>query len=294
MHVEPLRYFIDDGDAIADPTGCEGRMLATECCIVTAPTDALNALKACIRQAGADVEDIVAAPRAAGIAALTEEERELGALVIDLGAGAIGIAAFAGEGLVHCETITVGGVRLTRDLALKLETTFAAAERVKLAFGAVAGACDRREAVQAPKLGVDGRLEHSTTLRGVISDTLSPRLVEMLLMVRERLSRAGFHGDNAPQLVVLVGGGAQIPGIRDLARQTLGLPVRLGRPNQRSGFDHSDAGPGFAAAAGLLRYRLDTPSLEDVEESFAPSLNALASVMRSSACRAWEWLRENF
>lgn len=294
LHVEPLRYVIDDGEPVADPTGCEGRMLATECCIVTAPTDALNALKACIRQAGAEVEDIVAAPKAAGIAALTEEEREAGALVIDLGAGAVGIAAFAGEGLVHCETIAVGGVRLTRDLALKLETTFAAAERIKLAFGAVAGACDPREAVQAPRIGVDGRLEASTTLRGVITETISPRLVEMLLMVRERLSRQGFHGDNAPQRVVLVGGGAQIPGIRDLAQQTLGLPVRVGRPHQLSGFDHGDAGPGFAAAAGMLRYRLDTPSLEDVEDSFAPSLHALASVMRSSASRAWDWLRENF
>src|SRR5262249_38217205 len=139
-----------------------------------------------------------------------------------------------------------------------------------------------------------GRLEAATTLRGVISETLQPRLAEMFLAVRERLSRAGFHGDNAPQRVVLVGGGAQIPGIRDLAAQTLGLPVRVGRPNQLSGFDHGDAGPGFAASAGLLRYRLDTPQLEDVEESFAPSLNALASVMRSSAGKAWDWLRENF
>jgi cell division protein FtsA len=294
LHVEPLRYMIDEGEAIADPSGHAGRMLATEACVVTAPTEALNALKACIRAAGAEVEDIVAAPRAAGLAALTADERENGALVIDLGAGAIGIAAFAGEGLVHAETISAGGVRLTRDLALKLETTFAAAERVKLAFGAVAGACDPREAVQAPRLGVDGRLEAATTLRGVISETLSPRLVEMLLAVRDRLARAGFSGANAPMRAVLVGGGAQIPGVRDLAAHALGMPVRLGRPLELCGFDHGEAGPGFAAAAGLLRYRLDTPSLEDVEETYAPSLHAFASAMRSSAGRAWEWLRENF
>jgi cell division protein FtsA len=294
LHVEPLRYMIDDGEAVADPAGREGRMLATECCVVTAPTEALNALKACIRQAGAEVEDIVAAPKAAGLAALTEEEREMGALLIDLGAGSVSIAAFAGEGLVHAETISIGGVRLTRDLALKLETTFAAAERVKLAFGAVAGACDPREAVQAPRLGLDGRLEAATTLRGVISETLSPRLVEMLLMVRERLSRAGFHGDHGPQRAVIVGGGAQIPGIRDLAAHTLGMPVRIGRPLELCGFDHGEAGPGFAAAAGLLRYRLDTPSLEEVEDACAPSLHAFASAMRASAGRAWEWLRENF
>jgi len=294
LHVEPLRYMIDEGEALADPTGQAGRMLATECCVVTAPTEALNALKACIRQAGAEVEDIVAAPKAAGLAALTEEEREMGALLIDLGAGGVGIAAFASEGLVHAETIGVGGVRLTRDLALKLQTTFAAAERVKLAFAAVAGACDPREAVQAPRIGLDGRLEAATTLRGVISETLSPRLVEMLLMVRERLSRAGFHGEHGPQRAVIVGGGAQIPGIRDLAAHALAMPVRMGRPLELCGFDHGEAGPGFAAAAGLLRYRLDTPSLEDVEDAYAPSLQAFAAAMRGSAGRAWDWLRENF
>lgn len=294
LHVEPLRYTIDDGEPIVDPYGQQGRMLAVEACVVTAPTEALNALKACIRQAGAEVEEIVAAPKAAGHAVLTAEERAAGALLIDLGAGSIGLAAFAGEGLVHAETITAGGVRLTRDLAMRLQTTFAAAERIKLHFGAVAGACDPREAVQAPKLGLDGRLEAATTLRGVIADTIGPRLVEMLLSARERLARAGFCGENAPARAVLVGGGAQIPGIRELAAEALGMPVRIGRPFELCGFDHGDAGPAYAAAAGLLRWRLDTPTLDDVEETFQPSLAHAAHMMRNAAAGAWTWLRENF
>jgi cell division protein FtsA len=294
LHVEPLRFVIDDNDPIADPLGQPGRMLAVEACVVTAPTEALNALKACIQLAGADVEDIVAAPRAAGLAVMTAQERAAGALLVDLGAGSLGLAAFAGEGLVHAETISVGGVRLTRDLALKLETTFAAAERVKLAFAAVRGACDPREAVQAPKLGLDGRLEAATTLRGVIADTMTPRLVEMLLLARDHLVRAGFSGDNAPQRAVLVGGGSLVPGIRDLAAETLGMPVRIGRPFDLSGFDHGEVGPAYAAAAGLLRWRLDNPTLDDVDEAFQPSLAHAADAMRSAAGNAWTWLRENF
>ncbi|MBC7769511.1 MAG: cell division protein FtsA [Phycisphaerales bacterium] len=294
LHVEPLSYSIDDGEPIADPHGHSGKMLAVEVCAVTAPTEALNALRACIQQAGAEVEDIVAAPKAAALAVLTQEEREQGVLVIDLGAGATGVSIFMQDALVHAETISLGGVRLTRDLAAKLQTTFAAAERVKLHFGAVANACDPREAVQAPKLGEDGRLEASTTLRGVIADTMHPRLQEMLLQVRQQLQRAGFDHEDGPQRAVLVGGGALIPGIRDLAIETLSMPVRIGRPFELCGFDHGDAGPAYAAAAGLLRHRFDNPSLEDVEDNFQPTLAHFASTMRNSARGAWGWLRDNF
>jgi cell division protein FtsA len=294
LHVEPLRYTIDDGEPIADPVGKAGAMLALEACVVTAPTAALNALKQCIQQAGVEVEEIVAGPKAAAFSALTQDERDAGAVLLDLGAGAVGVSAFSAEGLVHAETIAAGGVRLTRDLAQRLETTFAAAERVKLAFGAVGGACDPREAVQTPRLGPDGRLEASTTLRGVIAETMTPRLAEMLLTVRDRLMRAGLTGEDTPRRVVLVGGGALIPGARDLAAEVLRLPVRVGRPFELCGFDHGEAGPAYAAAAGLLRYRLDNPTLDDVEESFQPTLAHAAALMRDTASNAWNWLRENF
>jgi cell division protein FtsA len=165
---------------------------------------------------------------------------------------------------------------------------------VKLHFGAVGNACDPREAVAAPKLGVDGRLEASTTLRGVISDTLTPRLVEMLLTVRDRLNRAGFAGAEGPQRAVIVGGGAMIPGIRELASEVLGMPVRVGRPLELCGFDHGEAGPAYAAAAGLLRHRLDNADLDIVDDSFQPSLAQVGTSVRNAVHGMWNWLRENF
>lgn len=294
LHVEPLHYSIDDGENIADPLGHPGKMLAVEACVVTAPTEALNALRACVRQAGAEVEEIIAAPKAAALAALTPEERAEGAILIDLGAGTTGIAAFAGDTLVHCETLAVGGVRLTRDLAQRLKTTFAAAERIKLHFGAVANACDPREAVAAPKLGADGRLEASTALRGAIAETMTPRLYEILLMVRERLARASLAGAPRPQRAVLVGGGAMIPGVRELAVEALGMPVRLGRPFDLCGFDHSDVGPAYAASAGMLRHRLDAPDLELGGDGFSPSLTQAASAVRNAVHDMWRWLQVNF
>lgn len=293
LHVEPLRYFIDDGPPIEDPSAHGGRKLSVEVCAVTAPTEAINALKACVRQAGAEVEDIVAGPKAAGLAALTREEREAGALVLDIGAGAIGMAVFAEEGLVHAETVSIGGVRLTRDLAAKLRTSFAAAERVKLAFGAVGASCDPREAIAAPRLGPDGRLEASTTLRGVIADTLTPRLMEMLLLARQQLARAGFGNGDGPRRAVIVGGGAAIPGLRELAVEALGMPVRIGRADV-SGFDHGEASPAFAAAAGALRARLDEPAFDDEDEHFQPTIGHIIQATRDGVGNAWRWLRENF
>jgi cell division protein FtsA len=115
-----------------------------------------------------------------------------------------------------------------------------------------------------------------------------------LIATRDRLARAGFSGENAPKRAVLVGGGALIPGARDLAAEVLRMPVRVGRPFELCGFDHGEAGPAFATAAGLLRYRLDNPTLDDVEESFQPTLAHAAALMRNSAAGAWNWLRENF
>ncbi|MES1204128.1 MAG: cell division protein FtsA [Pseudomonadota bacterium] len=293
LYIEPLRYVVDKGAPVDDPVGMAGKQLAVDACIVTAPLEAVNALKACIRQAGCEIEEIVPAPQASGLAALTPEERA-GALVLDLGAGSLGISVFAKEGLVHAESVPMGGVRMTRDLAKKLETTFAAAERVKVAFGAVGAAFDPKEAVQAPKISAEGRLEAATTLRGVISDTISPRLVDMLLFARQRLAKAGFAGEDGPQRAVLVGGGAMLPGVRELAMEHLGMPVRIGRPLELCGFDHGEAGPAFACAAGLLRWRFDNPTLDDVDQDFQPTLAHAAHVMRSGAANAWTWLRENF
>jgi cell division protein FtsA len=294
LQFEPLRFTIDESEPVLDPIGFAGRVLSVEGCAVSAPSAALEALTACVRGAGAEVEDVVVGPAAAASAVMSQEEREGGALLIDLGAGSIGLAAFAAEGLVHAETLAMGGVRLTRDLAQRLETSFPAAERVKLAFSALRGACDPRETVPAPRLGRDGRLEASAVLRGVIADTVTPRLVESLVAVKERLALAGFAGPNAPARAVLVGGGAHIAGIRNLAAETLGMPVRLGRPIDLSGFEHGDASPAYACAAGALRRRLDADRRQQRLVAQRASIGELADHLRDKASQALCWLRDNF
>ncbi len=294
LYVSPLRYALDDGAPTAAPLGKQARMLAVEACIVTAPLDAIEALVACVREAGAEVEDVVAAPYAAGLGALTREERRDGALVLDLGAGATGLAAFAAEGLVHAETIPLGGVRMTRDLAHRLQTTFAAAERAKLVYGNVGAGFDPRESVETPRLGLDGRLEPAMALKGAIAEALHPRFHEILLAARDRLAAAGLTGPQGPGRAVLIGGGALLPGARERASDILGMPVRLGQPFELCGFETGEAGPAYSAAAGVLRWRLDHADDEAGHSPPDASLWDAVQAMRETFLTAVGWLKTNF
>ncbi len=294
LYAAPLRYWIDDAGPTREVDGLPGRMLAVEACIVTAPRDHIDALAACIRDAGVEVEDIIAAPYAAGLGALTRDERREGALVLDLGAGATGLSVFAAEGLVHAESVPMGGVRMTRDLAHKLETTFAAAERAKLVYGVVGRNVDPMETIEAPRLGPDGRLEAARALRGAIAETLHPRFHEILLSVRDRLAGAALTGPQGPGRAVLIGGVAMMPGARELAADILGMPVRIGQPFELCGFENGEAGPSFASAAGMLRWRLDHAELEPGAEPQEATLWEAAAAMRAAASRAWDWLHRNF
>lgn len=294
LYAAPLRYRIDGAPPVLEPIGASGRTLAVEVCAVTAPEAHVEALAACIREAGLDVDDIVAAPYAAGLGALTREELREGALVLDIGAGAAGLAVFAAEGLVHAETISIGGVRMTRDLARRLGTTFAAAERAKLVYGLVGSGCDPSETVEAPRLGPDGRLQAARALRGAIAEALQPRFHEILQAARDRLARAGLAGADGPGRAVLIGGCALMPGARELAWDVLGMPVRIGQPFELCGFENGEAGPAYAAAAGVLRWRLEHAELEPGLAAPEVDLIGAARAMRAAATQAWAWLQRNF
>ncbi|MGE3143508.1 MAG: cell division protein FtsA [Hyphomonadaceae bacterium] len=295
LYAAPLRYRLDGELTARDSVlGKKGRMLAVEACVVTAPAAAIEALCACVREAGVEIENVIAAPYAAALAALTREECAQGALVLDFGAGGTGLAAFGPDGLTHAETIALGGVRMTRDLAARLETTFAAAERAKLVFGAIGRNFDPREAVETPRLGPDGRLEAAMALRGAIAEALHPRFAEIVMIARDRLAAAGLTGADAPRRAVLIGGGALLPGARELASDILGMPVRVGQPFELCGFEAGEAAPAFAGAAGMLRWRLDHADLAPGASPEAATLWDAAAAMRQAAARAWGWLRENF
>ncbi|MGE0044693.1 MAG: cell division protein FtsA, partial [Hyphomonadaceae bacterium] len=294
LHVAPLGYSIDGGALVSDPRGRQGSTLTVEACIVTAPGQAVDALRQCIRAAGVEPADIVAAPYAAALGAATDEERAQGVLVIDLGAGGAGVAVLCAEGLVHVDHVPIGGARMTRDLAKALGATFPAAERAKLLHGVVGGAYDPREALEAPRVGDDGRLEAQIIAKKTIHDALAPRFRETILLARARVAEARLGANRAPQRAILTGGGAQIAGAREVAQELLGLPVRIGRPMGVNDIDAGQAGAAFTTAAGLLRWRLDRPPEAAEAQAYEPSLREVSRAATAAASRAWAWLKDNF
>lgn len=254
LHCQPLGYSIDDNEPITDPRGLDGQELAVEVCLVHAPAGAVAEMEAVIERAGFSAPVfVVAGPFAAAHAVLSDEEREAGAVVVDFGESHVGIAAFEGGVLRHAETISGAGARLTLDLAARLNTTFAVAERAKLAHGALSGDYDLGEALEVPTLGEDGRLETGRALRGAFSEALLPRIEEIFERIAQRLSAAGYGASPAGFGVALTGGVSLTPGVRQIAHRILKRPVRLAQPVNFAGFEHGSACATHALAAGVLR-----------------------------------------
>lgn len=258
LHAQPIGYSIDDNDPILDPRGIDGQELAAEVAFVHAPLEEAARLEAAIAAAGLSAPVFtIAGPFAAGHAVLTPEERDAGAIVIDLGEAGAGIGVFEDGVIRHAETVSGGGARLTLDLAARLKTTFPVAERAKIAHGGVGNDIEAGEALEVPVLGEDGRLEPGMALRGAFTEALGPRFEEIFERIAQRLAAADYPGGPDALGVALTGGVSLTPGVRELAARVLKRPVRLGQPIGFAGFESGAACATHALATGVLRCGFD-------------------------------------
>jgi cell division protein FtsA len=253
IHALPLAFSADETDRVADPRGLFCTTLTARLHIIDAATTALRSLGACLARCDLDISELVSAPMASGLAALVEDERELGCTVIDMGGGTTGMAVFAESQLLHTAQLPVGGGHVTNDLARLLSTPVAHAERLKTLYGNVQSCPDdERELLPVPLVGEE---EHQIAKvpRSMVVSIIRPRLEETFEMVRTRLDASGLSRA-AGNRVVLTGGACQLAGVRELAARMLGKQVRLGRPSAVRGLPDAASGPAFATAAGLLAW----------------------------------------
>lgn len=249
----PLGFTVDEADGVEDPRGLHCDMLGARMAVLDAGAGALRNLTTTLARCDLGLRELVAAPLAAGLSALVEDERRLGAVVIDMGGGTTSVGVFADGHMVHAALVPVGGQHVTNDVARMLSTTVAHAERLKTLFGGVGeGPDDARELLPVPLVGED---EHaiSKVPRAMLVNIIRPRLEETFELVRDRIGAAGLGRDGESR-IVLTGGGSQLIGARDLAQRIFGRPVRNGRPAPLRGLpDAANAAP-FAVAAGLLAW----------------------------------------
>ncbi len=251
IHILPQEYIIDDQRGIADPLGMAGVRLEVKVHIVTgAVSSAQNIVRSCHRS-NLEVADIALESLASAQAVLTEEEREIGVALVDLGGGTTDIAIFANDAIKHTAVLALGGQNLTNDIAFGLRTPMAAAEKIKVKYGcALTDMVRHNEVIEVPSVG--GRQARRLS-RQVLSEICEPRMEEILYLVDQTLIRSGYK-DMIGAGVVLTGGTALIEGCQELGEQIFGMPTRIGYPRHVGGLKEVVNSPKFATAVGLLRY----------------------------------------
>jgi cell division protein FtsA len=264
IHVLPLNFAVDATDHVVDPRGLFCTTLNARLHVIDSVATALRTLESCIGRCDLDIEDLVSAPLVAGLSTLVPEERDLGATIIDMGGGTTSMAVFADHQIMHTAQLAIGGLHVTRDLAIGLSTTLVHAERLKTLFGNVeASPDDDRELLPVPLVGEEDH-QLAKVPRSMVVNIIRPRLEETFEYIKDRLDSSGM-ARAAGNRVVLTGGACQLPGVREMAARMLSRQVRLGRPAALRGLPELASGPAFATAAGLLSWAAgDGRSFQDI------------------------------
>lgn len=282
LHAIPQDYAVDRQRGIVDPVGMSGTRLETDLYLVTASASVVENITRAVEKAGYRVQDHVLEPLASARAVVAEDEKELGVAVIDLGDAATGFAVYFEGKIRDLRVLPVGGATLTSDLIRGLSIPFAEAKRVKELYGAaLEDAVDPAETIDLPGANGDRR----SVPRRSVAEIMQQRIENVFLHLRQRIQ--GLH----PQVclsagIVIVGKGATIPGITDLACRRLAAPARVGTAHEGlSGLVDAVAMPDFAAAAGLALLGVDY---------FLETGEGASTATSGIATRAAAWLKEFF
>jgi cell division protein FtsA len=291
LHSLATGFSLDGERGIRDPLSMYGDVLGVDMHVVTAERTALKNLELSVNRAHLSVEGIVATPYASGLAALVDDEVELGCAAIDMGGGTTTISVFAEGKLVHTDAVSLGGHHVTTDLARGLSTRIEDAERLKVVHAsAMPNSSDERELISIPPIGEDDRDLPTQVPRALVSRIVSARIEETMELIRDRIQRSGFS-PIVGKRVVLTGGASQLTGLADVARKILARNVRIGRPMGVSGLPTAAKGPAFSTAVGLMIY----PQVADME-THASQSGLLMSLGGNSSrfARMGQWLKESF
>ena len=272
IHIIPQEFVVDDEDGIEDPRGMVGTRLEVNVHIITSSVTAAQNIVTAVHRSGLEVADTVLEPIAAAEATLSDDERDLGCVLVDIGGGKTSVAIYHHGAVRHTVVLPIGSDNFTNDIAVGLRTPIPEAERLKREYGCVLASMADPE-LSFEITGVGSRQSRTIGQR-VLSDILQPRAEEVLYFVRDEIRNAGYERQ-AGAGVVLTGGGSVIPGVPELVEELLDLPVRVGRPTGVGDPRFEDTG--YATAVGLVAYGLRR---RRAEESYAHSGFGLKRMVR--------------
>jgi cell division protein FtsA len=251
LHVLPQEFIIDGQEGIRDPIGMSGVRLEAKVHIVTGADSAAQNIVKCVQRCGLTVEDVVLEQLASAHSVLTEDEKELGVCIVDIGGGTTDLAVFSGGAIRHTAVIPIAGDQVTNDIAVSMRTPTHYAEDIKIRHAcALSQLADPDESIEVPSVGdrPARRLARQT-----LAEIVEPRYEELFGLIRDELRRSGFEEVIAAG-IVLTGGSAKMEGAIDLAEEIFHMPVRLGLPTGVSGLPDVTQNPIYSTGVGLLLY----------------------------------------
>ena len=290
LHALPVGYTIDGVKGIRDPRGMLARQFGVDMNVVTADATVAKNLMLVVERCHLNVEAMAASPYVAGLSVLTDDEADLGAAVVEMGAGTTTIATYSGGRFVHASGFALGGHHVTMDLARGLSACIADAERIKTLYGTVlTGGSDARELMSVPTAGDNERDVPQIVSRATIANIVRHRAEEIFEMVRDRLKDSPFAAEPKAR-VVLSGGASQLTGLVELATRILDRPVRVGRPLGFGRLPNEAKNAAFAVPTGLLVY----PQYAHLEHVEPRHTRQVGTGTDGYFGKVGRWLREGF
>jgi cell division protein FtsA len=272
LHVLPQGFWLDAQNGIRDPIGMVGRQLDVHVHLVTSPAVLAQNMVAAVNRAGVMVSDLVLEPLAAAECVLSGDERELGACLVDIGAGTTELIVYSAGVVRHTAAIPVGGHHFTNDLAVGIRTPIDEAERIKREeIWSQAELGDHERSIEIPRVG---DRPPSSVLAREVAEILDARTQELLSLVRRELVRAGLS-TAIPAGLVFTGGGARLQGLLEMSEETFALPARVGRPRGLAGLPEEAFAPEFAAIVGLALYGGRAQQVLEERPTFSARLKGL-------------------
>ncbi|TXT22533.1 MAG: cell division protein FtsA [Gallionellaceae bacterium] len=283
LHVLEQEFSIDGQGGIKKPLGMSGMRLEVEVHIVTGAVAAAQNIMKCLHRCGLEVSEMILQPLASSKAVLTEDEKELGVCIVDIGGGTTDVAVFTGGAIRHTAVIPIAGDQITNDIAMALRTPLKDAEDIKIKYGCALRQLSGDGPIEVPSVGERGARMLS---RQTLAEVIEPRVEELYSLVQTELRRSGFE-DLLSSGIVITGGSSAMQGMVELGEEVFHLPVRLGVPHYVGGLSDVVKAPRFSTGVGLLLYGLERYQRHQVARMDANSFGDVLGRMKG-------WFQSNF
>jgi cell division protein FtsA len=284
LHVLNQEFVIDGQEDVREPLGMSGVRLEVKVHIVTGAVSAVQNIMKCVRRCGLEVNDLILQPLASAMAVLSEDEKDLGVCLVDIGGGTSDIAVFTQGAIRHTAVIPIAGDQITNDIAMALRTPTKEAEEIKRRYGcALRELADPQEMVEVPGVGERGSKKMS---RQTLAEVIEPRVEELYSLVQAELRRSGFE-ELLSSGVVITGGSAAMQGMVELGEEVFHMPVRLGLPSYAGGLSEVIRNPRYSTGVGLLMAGLSQHQRQQIEKMQSGSFKQIVGRMR-------KWFETNF